>query len=293
MARPLTHQALTLFAGLALLSSVVACAGGGAVPATPGANGSSPAVSVPGQPGVASASDNHGSEDCDGHKGHDASNHGGDDEQQCTTAPSATPTPGGGTTITVTTYQNIRPLALYAGGGVIDFLVSPVTTAGAFVPLTTGTQATDQYVVPLTCSATQPVAPADASRRSAAATASATPPPTPTPTNLPVSNCVIVAYANGANPVPVTGFGSIDGTNLIFAAKSPGLTYTIGVTYTFYVAIPTTTTVVVSPSPGPSATPSCSAKKDNGKHNGNDDTRNEDDHGNHKDCGYHTGDNDH
>jgi hypothetical protein len=253
VSRPLTHQALTLFAGLALLGSVVACAGGGAVPATPGANSSSAGMAIPGKSGI-------------------------------TTAGS-----GGGTTVTVTTYQNIRPLDVYSGAGVIDFLVTPVTTAGPLVPLNTGAQATEQFVVPQTCSALPPAPPVSASRRTSA-TASATPPPTPTPTNLPVSNCVIVAYADGANPVQVTGFGSIDGANLIFAATSPGITYTMGVTYTFYIAIATTTTVIVTPSPRPSSTPSCGNKTDNGKHNGNPDTRNEDDHGNHKDCGYHTGD---
>ena len=169
----------------------------------------------------------------------------------------AAATPGG-----TFAYQNIRPLVLYSGSGLIDFLVTSVTTAGTFQPPGTGPLATQEFDITMPCSASQSVAATSSERHTAAVTASATPPPTPQPTNLPVSNCLIVAYANGGTTaIPVTGFASINGNDLIFAPTSPGLTYTLGVTYTFYVAIATPATpaptATPSPSPAPTATPAC------------------------------------
>ena len=246
MARPLTRQALTLFAGLALIASVVACGGGGTVPAGSG-TGAGSATSPTKTGAKAKADDDSG--------------------------------PAGGAT--TTTYQNIKPLAMYASGTEIDFLTVPVTLPTLFVPQSDVTASTNEFDVPMTCSAFQTPSPVGgAGARRSADAASATPPPTPQPTGLPVSNCVIVVYANGV-PAAVTGFASIDGNDLDFPATSPGLTYAAGTTYAFYVAIATTT--VVPP------TDNCANKTDNGNHYGNDDTRNQQDDGKHKDCGYHTG----
>jgi hypothetical protein len=282
--RALNRQILAVLAGFVLLGSVVACggsAGSGLVPG--GSGGAASSSSSTGAPSVTTAGGgDHHDGDCDSHKG------GHDDG--CTPAPSPSPTSGGGTT--VTTYQNIRPLALYAGSGVIDFLVTSVSVAPTFTPFNTGLLKTDQFTVPMTCAvpaATTPQ-PVAAGKREAAVTASATPPPTPTPTNLPVSNCVIVAYAGtSTTAMQVTGPASIDGANLIFPATSPGLSYSLGTSYTFYVAIATTTVVPGGPSPSPAP-----CAKDNDKHgrDGHDRDRHEDDRGNHKDCGHHYGDDD-
>ena len=251
MARPLTHQALTLFAGLALIGTVVACGGRGSVPATPGMIGSN---------GIAAPS-------------------GSDKTTAAVSTP--VPTPGGGTT-----YQNIRPLVLYATSGVIDFLVTPVSVAGTFSPDATGPQATHQFTVTMPCSVNQPVI-ALGDRHTALVTASPTPPPTPTPTNLPPSNCVIVAYANGGTTaMQVTGPALIDGNNLIFPATSPGLTYAFGTSYTFYVAI---ANIVATPTPAP--TPSCNPDGRGDKHD--DSVRTAEGRGHHGDgddehqCGHH------
>src|SRR5665213_4443285 len=103
VARPLTRKAVTLFAGLALLGSIVACGGGGTMPAVSNAGGANPAA---GSPVAASAS-----------------------SRAVLTADAV---------IATTTYQNLFPLALYSGGGLIDFLVTSVTTAPVFSPLNTG-----------------------------------------------------------------------------------------------------------------------------------------------------------
>ena len=282
MPRSLNRQLLALLAGFVLLGSVVACGGNAGSGLLPGGSaGAASSGSSTGAPSVSTARGDHHGADCDDHKG------GHDDD--CSPAPTSSPT-GGGTT-TITTYQNIRPLAFYAGSGVIDFLVTPVSVAPPFSPFNSGVLKTDQFTVPMTCAVPvatpSPVAAAGGKR---AALASATPPPTPTPTNLPVSDCVIVAYpATGAAAMQVTGPASIDGANLIFPATSPGLSYTLGTSYTFYVAIATTVVVPASPSPSPSP---CAKENDKHGHGGHDGDRHEDDHGNHKDCGHHYGDDD-
>ena len=289
MARPLSRQLLAVLAGLVLLGSVVACGGSAGSGLVPAGSGGASSSSSSGAPSVSAANSGHSDEDCDGRKA-SSSNKSSHDDDGCTPAPTASPTSGGGST-TITTYQTIRPLALYSGSNVIDFLVTPVSVAPTFIPLNTGVQKTDQFTVPMTCAVPaatpQPLA---ADKRGAAVTASATPPPTPTPTNLPVSNCLIVAYAGtSTTAIPVTGPASIDGANLIFPATSPGVNYTIGVSYTFYVAIATTTVVPGGPSPSPAP---CAKKNDKGHGNGHDGDRREDDNGNHKDCGHHYGDDD-
>lgn len=221
MARPLTQKAVTLFAGLALLGSIVACGGGGTMPAVSNAGGANPAAGAP----VAVAASNRGA----------------------LTANAV---------ITTATYQNIFPLALYSGGGLIDFLVTSVTTAPVFSPLNTGTLSTNAFIVPATCAVGGGITTSASAKRDAAVTASATPAPTPQPTNLPVSDCLIVAYPSTGGPgIPVTGFASVDGSNLDFPATSPGISYTLGVTYTFYVAIAVATTPTPTPMPTPEPTP--------------------------------------
>lgn len=292
MARPLSRQLLAVLAGFVLLGSVVACggnAGSGLVPG--GAGGAASSSSSTGAPSVSTADGKHGDEDCDGRKSSSSSKSGHDDDD-CTPAPTASPTNGGGGSTTITTYQTIRPLALYSGSNVIDFLVTPVSFPQTLIPLNSGLQKTDQFTVPMTCAVPAVTTPQPFAAGKRAAVASATPPPTPTPTNLPVSNCVIVAYAGtSTTAIPVTGPASIDGANLIFPATSPGVNYTIGVSYTFYVAIATTTVVPGSPSPSPSVSP-CAKNNDKDHGNGHDGDRHEDDHGNHKDCGHHYGDDD-
>lgn len=275
MARSHIRQALTLFVGLALLGSVIACGGSTGNRIVP-AGGTGASGSSAGGGSVSSSDGGHHRDDCDDGRGDD-------DDDSCT--PSATPTPG---TTTVTTYQNIRPLALYAGGGFIDFLVAPVPIAQPFVPANTGAMSTDQFTDPITCAPLATPSPQPAAGTKRAALASATPPPTPVPTDLPISNCVIVAYPDtSTTAVAVTGPASIDGDNLIFPATSPGLTYTAGTSYTFFVAIATTTTV---PTSGGTPEP-CAHKHDRDPHD-NRRGRHEDDHGRHKDCGHHYGDDD-
>jgi len=264
-----------LFAGLALLGSVIGCGGSTGNHIVP-AGGTGASSSSAGGGSVATADGGRHGGDCD-----DARTGDGD---SCT--PSATPTPSG--TTTVTTYQNIRPLALYAGSGFIDFLVASVPIAQPFVPANTGKMTTDQFTDPITCVPLATPSPQPAAGTKRAALASASPPPTPVPTDLPVSNCVIVAYADaGTTAVAVTGPASIDGDNLIFPATSPGLTYTAGASYTFFVAIATTTVV---PTGGGTPSP-CAHEHDRDPHD-NGTNRHEDDHGKHKDCGHHYGDDD-
>lgn len=188
---------------------------------------------------------------------------------------------GGSTTTTTTTYQRLQPLTFYTDGSMLSFLDTPVTVPTALSPLNTAPLAMLQLTYPITCAPPSGVVSASADRRTAVA-ASPTAPPTPSPTNLPVSSCLIVAYTyGGTTAIPVSAYGSIDGGNLIFNPLSPGPTYTLGTLYGFYIAYATSVTTTSDP---------CSDKHDHGHHYGNGDDRNEHDSGNHKDCGYHTGD---
>jgi len=188
-------------------------------------------------------------------------------------APSAPDAPkSADTTVVATTYDRIGPLAFTTDGTNLTF-TTPITIPQVFTPLVTGPLVVQPLTIPLTCAPPGGVVSAGTERRSALATTAAASTSTVTP-------CLIAAYTYGsADAIPVSGYATTDGTNLTFTPLSPGPTYAAGTRYAFFIDYAT----------NPATPDPCAGKTDNGNHYGNDDTRNQQDDGEHKDCGYHTG----
>lgn len=168
----------------------------------------------------------------------------------------ATPNP-----IYTTLYTKVAPLSMVSVAGVIDFDSTPVTVPTIWVPLDTGAQSTNELIIPITCAL--PVQ--TLSTRRVAAAASATPQPTPTPAQT-ATSCVIIVEDASGNDTQIAGPATTDGTFLYFPESAPSISYTIGASYSFYIAIgqqvlvtpspaPTSTAAAPTPSPVPTATP--------------------------------------
>jgi len=177
-----------------------------------------------------------------------------------------------------TTFTDLLPLGFAESGGILDFQLS--INAQTFAPTNTQNESTNEFDIPMTCDATSGGGGAVGAVGAAVRTAdgaSAEPSPTPMPTDLPETNCYIVAYSGGTAFV-VAGPALDDSGTLIFPA-TPGMTYTMGQTYQFYIAIGAPQ---ATPTPGDFG---CA----NGKTVGHG-HRHQHDNGNHKDCGEHNGD---